>query len=225
MIPNRSEHDFLFKVVLIGDSAVGKSSILIRFTDNTFTEYYKNTIGVDFKIKSLQLDNRLVKLQIWDTAGQEQFKTITSSYYKGAHGFLLCFDLTRQKTFNNVSKWMEEINKYVEPTLPKLLVGNKADLPEKREVQRDEVMTFAQTHGLNYVEVSAKTGDKVDEIFRVLSKEMIQGVEDSRLNPTLASTMNSNRRQILTSTKIDLHRNQTHYSDRPRKTNNNSCCQ
>ena len=107
-----SEYDYLFKLLLIGDSGVGKSCLLLRFADDTYTESYISTIGVDFKIRTIQLDGKTIKLQIWDTAGQERFRTITSSYYRGAHGIIVVYDTTEMESFNNVKQWLHEIDRY-----------------------------------------------------------------------------------------------------------------
>lgn len=120
--------------MLIGDSGVGKSCLLLRFADDTYTESYISTIGVDFKIRTIDLDGKTIKLQIWDTAGQERFRTITSSYYRGAHGIIVVYDCTDQDTFNNVKQWLEEIDRYACDNVNKLLVGNKCDLHTKKVV-------------------------------------------------------------------------------------------
>ena len=126
--------DYLFKLLLIGDSGVGKSCLLLRFADDTYTESYISTIGVDFKIRTIELDGKTIKLQIWDTAGQERFRTITSSYYRGAHGIIVVYDCTDQETFNNVKQWLEEIDRYACDNVNKLLVGNKCDLHTKKVI-------------------------------------------------------------------------------------------
>ena len=130
-----SEYDYLFKLLLIGDSGVGKSCLLLRFADDTYTESYISTIGVDFKIRTIELDGKTIKLQIWDTAGQERFRTITSSYYRGAHGIIVVFDVTDQESFNNVKQWLHEIDRYACANVKKLLVGNKCDLTTKKQVE------------------------------------------------------------------------------------------
>jgi len=126
------DYDYLFKLLLIGDSGVGKSCLLLRFTDDTYNDSYISTIGVDFKIRTIEIEGKVIKLQIWDTAGQERFRTITSSYYRGAHGIIVVYDVTDQVTFNNVKQWMQEIQRYACDTVNRLLVGNKVDKVEKK---------------------------------------------------------------------------------------------
>merc|ERR1712023_164091 len=128
------EYDYLFILVLIGDSGVGKSCLLLRFADDTYTDSYISTIGVDFKIRTIELDGKTVKLQIWDTAGQERFRTITSSYYRGAHGIIIVYDVTDKESFQNVKHWLQEIEKYANDGVVMLLVGNKSDLQSKKVV-------------------------------------------------------------------------------------------
>merc|ERR1740121_3026064 len=166
------EYDYLFKLLLIGDSGVGKSCLLLRFADDTYTESYISTIGVDFKIRTLDLDGKTVKLQIWDTAGQERFRTITSSYYRGAHGIIVVYDVTDRQSFENVAHWMQEIDKYTADGVNKLLVGNKCDLSSKRVVAYDEAQELAESLGVQFVEASAKSAHNVEEAFRAMAGEI-----------------------------------------------------
>ena len=131
------EYDRLFKIVIIGNSGVGKSCLLLRFSDNTFREEELTTIGVDFKIKTLQIDNTLIKLQIWDTAGQERFSTITSSYYRGAHGIIVVYDVTNTNSFQQVHSWIKNVDDFAPKNCQKLLVANKIDLIEERVIKSE----------------------------------------------------------------------------------------
>lgn len=167
-----AEYDFLFKLLLIGDSGVGKSCLLLRFADDTYTESYITTIGVDFKIRTVEIDGKTIKLQIWDTAGQERFRTITSSYYRGAHGIIVVYDVTDAESFNNVKQWLHEIDRYASENVNKLLVGNKSDLASKRAVSFEQGQEFASSLGIDFVETSAKNSTNVEKAFMVMSSQI-----------------------------------------------------
>ena len=167
-----SEYDYLFKLLLIGDSGVGKSCLLLRFADDTYTESYISTIGVDFKIRTIELDGKTIKLQIWDTAGQERFRTITSAYYRGAHGIIVVFDVTDQESFNNVKQWLHEIDRYACQNVKKLLVGNKCDLASKRAVPTEQAQEFADSLGIQYLETSAKNSTNVEKAFTTMAGQI-----------------------------------------------------
>jgi len=160
-----TEHDFFFKILLIGDSGVGKSCLLLRFADDSWTETHISTIGVDFKIKTLEIEGKTVKLQIWDTAGQERFRTITSSYYRGAQGIILVYDCTDRESFNNVKQWMGEIDRYACENVNKLLVGNKCDLVDQKTVDTPTAKEFADSFNIPFIETSAKTAHNVEKCF------------------------------------------------------------
>ncbi|XP_031567961.1 ras-related protein Rab-1A [Actinia tenebrosa] len=166
------EYDYLFKLLLIGDSGVGKSCLLLRFADDTYTESYISTIGVDFKIRTIELDGKTIKLQIWDTAGQERFRTITSSYYRGAHGIIVVYDVTDQESFNNVKQWLQEIDRYACENVNKLLVGNKCDLTTKKVVDFTTAKEYAESLGVPFLETSAKNATNVEQAFMTMAAEI-----------------------------------------------------
>ncbi|OLY82764.1 GTP-binding protein ypt1 [Smittium mucronatum] len=166
------DSDYLFKLLLIGDSGVGKSCLLLRFADDTYTESYISTIGVDFKIRTIELEGKTVKLQIWDTAGQERFRTITSSYYRGAYGIIVVYDVTDQESFNNVERWLQEIGRYASEGVNKLLVGNKSDLEDDRTVDYTQAKEFADQLGIPFLETSAKDSTNVEQAFLTMAKQI-----------------------------------------------------
>ena len=170
------EYDYLFKVLLIGDSAVGKTSVLLRYVDDTFNPEFQTTIGVDFKISTFQLNGKVIKLQLWDTAGQDRFKTIVASYYRGAHGIILAFDITNSTSFQNITRWYEESQNYLQKSVPKLLIGNKADLSSQRAVKTEEAKALADRLGVDYIETSAKNSQGVKLAFETLSKNILNNV-------------------------------------------------
>jgi len=163
-----------FKLLLIGDSSVGKSSLLLRFCDNVFQEGTVNLTSVDFKTKNITIEGKTVQLQVWDTAGQERFRTITSSFYRGAHGIIVVYDISDQATFNNVKLWMQEIQRYAAGGVCKMLVGNKVDLEEKRVISTSTAKDYADGLGISFMETSAKTGLDVDKAFERLATEIVQ---------------------------------------------------
>ncbi|KAJ9190295.1 hypothetical protein P3X46_001514 [Hevea brasiliensis] len=166
------EYDYLFKLLLIGDSGVGKSCLLLRFADDSYIESYISTIGVDFKIRTVEQDGKTIKLQIWDTAGQERFRTITSSYYRGAHGIIIVFDVTDEESFKNVKAWLAEIDKFATDNVNKLLVGNKCDLTSKRVVSNETAKAFADEIGIPFLEASAKNATNVEDAFMTMSADI-----------------------------------------------------
>jgi Ras-related protein Rab-1A len=165
----------LFKVVIVGETAVGKSSLLLRFADDAFTESYISTIGVDFRFRTFDVDGSAVKLQMWDTAGQERFRTITSAYYRAADGIVIVYDVTNRRSFDQVASWMAELVKHDAARLPVLLVANKSDRRE-RAVRADEGRALAESLQIPpalFSEVSAKSGDQVESAFRALTTAML----------------------------------------------------
>ncbi|EIW60964.1 GTP-binding protein ypt1 [Trametes versicolor FP-101664 SS1] len=163
-------YDYLFKLLLIGDSGVGKSCLLLRFAEDAFTDSYLSTIGVDFKIRTIELEGKTVKLQIWDTAGQERFRTIAAAYYRGAQGIIMVYDVTEQETFSNVKGWITEIERYASEGVKKLIIGNKSDLVERKVVEYSIAKEFADSLSIPFIETSAKNSTNVEEAFTLMAK-------------------------------------------------------
>ncbi|TKY71781.1 Ras-related protein RABA1f [Spatholobus suberectus] len=176
------DYDYLFKVVLIGDSGVGKSNLLSRFTKNEFCLESKSTIGVEFATRSIRVDDKVVKAQIWDTAGQERYRAITSAYYRGAVGALLVYDVTRHVTFENVERWLKELRDHTDANIVVMLVGNKADLRHLRAVSAEDATTFAEREKTFFMETSALESMNVEnaftevltQIYHVVSKRALE---------------------------------------------------
>ena len=167
--------EFLYKILLLGDSSVGKTCFLMRYTDNTFQEIHMSTIGLDYKLKNVQLDDgKMVKIQIWDTAGQDRFRSITKNYYKGAHGIILIYDITNQKTFENVKNWINQIKEEVSNKVTIILVGNKIDDEDHRVVSTEQGEKMANDFGLMFFECSAKSGVNIDSTFNELVKKTVE---------------------------------------------------
>ncbi|KAL8624689.1 Ras-related protein Rab-35 [Nucella lapillus] len=167
------EYDHLFKLLIIGDSGVGKSSLLLRFADNVFSGTYITTIGVDFKIRTIDVGGERVKLQIWDTAGQERFRTITSTYYRGTHGVIVVYDVSSGESFANVRRWLHEIDNNCD-VVNRILVGNKNDDPDRKVVVTEDAQTFAHQMGIQLFETSAKENINVEEMFFAITKQVLQ---------------------------------------------------
>ena len=160
----------MLKLIMIGESSVGKTCMIMRYIDNSFTENFLTTVGVDFKVKDLNIDGKTVKLQIWDTAGQEQFHTITKSYFRGADGIILCFDLTSSMTLERTHLWMDSIKESAAEKVDVVLVGNKKD-KDGRDVTEEQARAVAEEYHVEYFETSAKTGENISEVFEALAKK------------------------------------------------------
>ena len=168
------QYDVVLKIVVVGDPSVGKSCMLLRFVDDVFNPTHLSTIGVDFKIMTIQIESRVVKLQIWDTAGQERFRNIVSSYYRGAHGIIVVYDVTNRSSFDHVHTWIEEIERYGTPRVTKMIVGNKVDLGDAhRVVAAGEGARLAQSVGASFLETSAKDSTNISLAFRMLATDII----------------------------------------------------
>ncbi|CAL9123128.1 unnamed protein product [Musa textilis] len=181
------DYDYLFKLVLIGDSGVGKSNLLSRFTRNEFHLESKSTIGVEFATRSISVDGKVLKAQIWDTAGQERYRAITSAYYRGAVGALLVYDVTRRTTFENVSRWLREMKDHTDPNIVVMLIGNKSDLRHLVAVPTEDGKAYAERESLYFMETSALEATNVDnafaevltQIYRIVSKRAVEAGDDA----------------------------------------------
>ncbi|CAK85671.1 unnamed protein product (macronuclear) [Paramecium tetraurelia] len=162
---NDEDYDYLFKIVLIGDSGVGKTNILKRFINNEFQLESKPTIGVEFATKTFQQQGKSVKCQIWDTAGQERFRAITNAYYRGAVGAFICYDITREITFKNTEKWLSELKEHADGNIVIIMIGNKIDAVDSRAVRTDEAQDYCESQKIGFIETSALDGTNIDVAF------------------------------------------------------------
>ncbi|XP_042011399.1 ras-related protein RABA5b-like [Salvia splendens] len=171
-----SGEEYLFKIVVIGDSAVGKSNLLSRFTRDEFDHNSKATIGVEFQTQVLEVDGKEVKAQVWDTAGQERFRAVTSAYYRGAVGALVVYDITRRTTFDSAKRWLDELNTHCDTAVTRMLVGNKCDLESIREVTTEEGTELAEEEGMFFIETSALDSTNVSKAFEIVIRDIYEKV-------------------------------------------------
>lgn len=171
-------YDYLFKFLIIGRAGSGKSCLLHHFIENKFKEDSSHTIGVEFGSRIVNVGGKSIKLQIWDTAGQEAFRSITRSYYRGAAGALLVYDITRRETFNHLTTWLEDARQHSNSNMVIMLIGNKSDLDSRREVKKEEGEAFAREHGLVFMETSARTAANVEEAFINTAKEIYEKIQE-----------------------------------------------
>jgi len=176
-------YDYLFKFIVIGDTGTGKSCILHQFIENKFKKNSAHTIGVEFGSRIVEVAGKRVKLQIWDTAGQERFRSVTRSYYRGAAGALLVYDITSRDTYNHLTSWLTDARTLASPEIVVVLVGNKCDLQEDREVTFLEASRFSQENGLTFLETSALTGEGVEEVFLRCARSIVNKIESGELDP------------------------------------------
>ncbi|EOY04921.1 RAB GTPase A5E isoform 2 [Theobroma cacao] len=200
--------EYLFKIVIIGDSAVGKSNLLSRYARNEFNPNSKATIGVEFQTQSMEIDGKEVKAQIWDTAGQERFRAVTSAYYRGAVGALIVYDISRRTTFDSVGRWLDELK------IARMLVGNKCDLETIRDVSVEEGKSLAEAEGLFFMETSALDSTNVKKAFEIVIREIYNNVSRKVLN-------SDTYKAELTVNRVTLTKSET---DGSKQTQNFSCC-
>nr|XP_043624773.1 ras-related protein RABA1f-like [Erigeron canadensis] len=202
------DYDYLFKVVLIGDSGVGKTNLLSRFSKNEFSLESKSTIGVEFATRSINVDDKIIKAQIWDTAGQERYRAITSAYYRGAVGALIVYDITRNVTFENIERWLKELRDHTDQNIVIMLVGNKADLRHLRAVQTEDAKAFAEQENNFFMETSALESLNVEnaftevltQIYHVVSKKALDIGNDPMAVPK-GKTINVGGKEEVTEVK------------------------
>ncbi|CAL9079364.1 ras-related protein [Musa troglodytarum] len=205
---------YLFKIVIIGDSAVGKSNLLSRYARNEFNLHSKATIGVEFQTQSVVIDGKEVKAQIWDTAGQERFRAVTSAYYRGAVGALVVYDISRRTTFDSVPRWLQELETHSDTTVVKMLVGNKCDLDNIRNISVEEGKSLAEAEGLFFIETSALDSTNVKKAFEIVIREIYNNVSRKVLNSDSYKSELSLNRVSLTSNG----------SDETKQTSSKTCC-
>eukprot|EP00914_Ancora_sagittata_P025750 GHVO01050966.1.p1 GENE.GHVO01050966.1~~GHVO01050966.1.p1 ORF type:complete len:211 (+),score=14.32 GHVO01050966.1:54-686(+) len=204
-------YDYLYKTVLIGDSGVGKSNLLSRFTRDEFNLESKSTIGVEFATKSLTIESKVIKAQIWDTAGQERYRAITSAYYRGAVGALVVYDISKRSSFESITRWLEELKEHADPDIVILLVGNKSDLKHLRTVSQDEARALAEKEGLAYIETSALQATNVEAAFHRILSEIYLQRKDRMVDTQRASELPKAGQAV----RVELERGDT---------NRRSCC-
>ncbi|CAJ0595216.1 unnamed protein product [Cylicocyclus nassatus] len=209
------EYDYLFKVVLIGDSGVGKSNLLSRFTRNEFNLESKSTIGVEFATRSIQVEGKTVKAQIWDTAGQERYRAITSAYYRGAVGALLVYDIAKHVTYENVERWLKELRDHADQNIVIMLVGNKSDLRHLRAVPTDEAKIYAEKNQLSFIETSALDSTNVEAAFTNILTEIYKSVSNKHVGSDRMVPLPSSGVDITSSTN-ENQKKQCSVSKNPR---------
>jgi Ras-related protein Rab-11A len=169
---SKEKYDYIMKLILIGDASVGKTNILTKYLKNEFDPNSKATVGVELGTKNIQIDNKIIKVQIWDTAGQERYKAITSTYYKGAKGAIIVYDITRKITFDNIEKWIGDLKVNGDENIIIFLVGNKSDLNDNREVSKEDGLNKSEKFNIPFLETSALCGENISKVF----EELIQKV-------------------------------------------------
>ena len=173
--------NYLFKYIIIGDSAVGKSNILLRYIHDKFNDEFQSTIGVEFGAKNIKIEDKIYRIQIWDTAGQETFRSITRAYYKNSVCACVVYDITNRNSFQNIKSWIEDCRKQSPKTVFLVLIGNKTDLEDKRVITYSQGKEFADSYGLKYIETSAKKNMNVNEAFETLGRELMQASDDKKI--------------------------------------------
>ena len=193
-------YDTPFYCILIGDLGVGKSSVILRYIEDYFSGSLMSSIGVDFKTKQIEVNDRIIKMQIWDTAGHEKFRTITTSYYKSAHAIIVLYDITDESSFEHIKNWMIDIDKFGKQGVLKVLIGNKIDLEDNRKITKEAGESMANKYGIKFFEVSAKDNINIDELFLDTAKCLIEKNENAVVDEIGSSV-------VLNNNKINMKKN------------------
>ena len=194
---DQNKYDYMFRYIIVGDSNVGKSCLLLQFTDNKFRQNHEATIGVEFGGKTIEINNKKIKIQIWDTAGQEIYQAITRGYYKGATGAFVVYDITRKETFEHVEKWLEDVRTNASKDIQVILIGNKKDLESERIISFDEGSALAEKHNILFLETSAKTSFNVKEAFVKSAEKILENILKTGFDP------NKNNQNVKITNKDD----------------------
>ena len=192
------KYDYLFDLRLIGDSSVGKTGLLLRFADNSFSETLQSTIGIDVKTRTIELDGKIIRLDIWDSAGQERFRKITPNFLRPAHGIIVVYDVTNQESFDNVKKWLHEIDCYGSENVNKLLVGNKCDLTTKKVVNCTTAKNYAEELGFTFLETSVKNATNVQKVFMTITAEIKTRIDIAKLETKAVSKLETGNKSFWT---------------------------
>jgi Ras-related protein Rab-8A len=225
---NKRDYDYMVKILLIGDSGVGKSCLLLRYSNDIFSPSFIPTIGIDFKIRTIEIDGKRLKLQIWDTAGQERFRTIIAAHYRGAMGIILVYDVTDEKSFVNIKNWIRSIEHHATPDVDKILIGNKCDMSDtsntlNKKITSEMGQKLADEYGLKFIETSAKNNINVDNAFLLLINDIKKRLIDDNNNDNTNNSDKSNNFSNYTimnqPVPININLNQNNF-----KTANKPCC-
>uniref|UniRef100_A0A1A8EL46 Ras-related protein SEC4 n=2 Tax=Nothobranchius korthausae TaxID=1143690 RepID=A0A1A8EL46_9TELE len=165
--------DYMFKLLIIGNSSVGKTSFLFRYADDSFSNSFVSTVGIDFKVKTVYRNDKRIKMQIWDTAGQERFRTITTAYYRGAMGIMLVYDITNEKSYDNIRNWIRNIEENASADVERMVLGNKCDMNDQRQVSKERGEKLAIDYGIKFLETSAKSSINVENAFLTLARDIM----------------------------------------------------
>ena len=190
-----TEYEFTIKLLIVGDSTVGKTNFIHRFIENNFNENYFASTGMDLKTTSININDKIIKLQIWDTAGQEKYKSITKTLFLKAQGILALYDITSESSFINLKNWLSLIEEECNPDVPRIIVGNKIDLIDKRVIEKEKALEYATQKKIDYIETSSKTGENIHKSILLITKKVLQKLDHNR-NFSFSLDSSSSKKKI-----------------------------